>query len=164
MAKDKFPVTPAVRALRNARVDFSGHLYNYLERGGTAVATRELAIDPHTAIKTLVIEDEKNQPYLVLMHGNLEVSTKQLAHHIGVKTLTPCTPERAHKHTGYLVGGISPFGTRSNIPVYAETSIFDLPKAYINGGKRGFLVGLNPNDIARLLSPTLVEVGITAQE
>jgi Cys-tRNA(Pro) deacylase len=164
MAKDKFPVTPAIRALRQAQVDFSGHLYAYEERGGTTIAARELAIDEHAAIKTLVLEDEKSQPYLVLMHGDLEVSTKQLARHIGVKTLTPCTPEHAAKHTGYLVGGISPFGTRSSIPVYAENSIFDLPKVYINGGKRGFLVGLNPADVARVLSPTLIEVGIRAEE
>ena len=131
---------PAVHFLKQHRVPFTEHEYRYEERGGTAVSSRELGVDEHIVIKTLVMEDERKQPLIVLMHGDREVSTKNLARQIGVKTVTPCAPEVAQKHTGYLVGGTSPFGTRKSLPVYLERSIADLDRIYINGGARGFLV------------------------
>ncbi|HEX7713113.1 MAG TPA: Cys-tRNA(Pro) deacylase [Bacillota bacterium] len=160
MAKEKFPVTPAIRVLRAAGVDFQEYLYEYEERGGTAIASRELGIDEHLAIKTLIMEDENHNPLVVLMHGDREVSTKELARIIGVKSVTPCTPENASKHSGYLVGGTSPFGTRRKMPVYVEETILDLPVIYINGGKRGFLVAMNPEELNRLVDPKPVRVGI----
>jgi Cys-tRNA(Pro) deacylase len=160
MTKTKTPVTTAVRALRAAQVEFTDHLYAYEEKGGTAVSARELGVDEHAVVKTLVMEDEKKKPLIVLMHGDRQVSEKQLARVIGVKTITPCTPETAHKHTGYLVGGTSPFGTRTAMPVYMEETILDLPRIYINGGKRGFLVGIDPQEVVRLLKPVMVRVGI----
>jgi Cys-tRNA(Pro) deacylase len=160
MSKDKAPVTAAVRALREHAVAFADHLYAYEERGGTAVSARELGVDEHAVVKTLVMEDEGGAPLLVLMHGDLQVSTKQLARRMGVKSVTPCTPEAAQRHTGYLLGGTSPFGTRRKMPVYMEKSILELPRIYINGGKRGYLVGVDPRDVERLLKPALVEIGI----
>lgn len=160
MAKDKLPVTAAVRALRAAKVEFSDHPYAYEEHGGTEVCARELQVDEHAVIKTLIMEDEKKQPLVVLMHGDMKVSTRELARTIGVKTITPCAPDIANKHTGYVVGGTSPFGTRRNMPVYMESTIMDLPRIYINGGRRGYLVGMSPNDAASLLKPTLVSVAI----
>ena len=161
MAKEKFPVSPATRLLKRAKVDFTPHLYNYEERGGTAVSARELGVDEHQIIKTLVMENEQRKPLIVLMHGDLEVSTKELARSIGVKTVTPCNPETALKHTGYQVGGTSPFATRKEMPVYIENSITALPRMYINGGKRGFLVSMTPQVAIDLLKPTMVEVGIS---
>ena len=158
MTKLKTPVTTAVRALRAAKVEFTDHLYTYEEKGGTAVSARELGVDEHAVVKTLIMEDEKKKPLIVLMHGDRQVSEKQLARTIGVKTITPCTPETAHKHTGYLVGGTSPFGTRTALPVYMEQTILDLPRIYINGGKRGYLVGIDPQEVVRLLKPVLVRV------
>ncbi len=160
MSKDKTPVTPAVRVLRAAKVEFTDHLYTYEEKGGTAVSARELGVDEHSVVKTLIMEDEKKRPLIVLMHGDRQVSEKQLARFIGVKAVTSCTPDIAHKHTGYLVGGTSPFGTRTAMPVYMEATILDLPCIYINGGKRGYLVGIDPKDAVRLLKPVLVRVGI----
>jgi len=160
MTKLKTPVTTAVRALRAAQVEFTDHLYTYEEKGGTAVSARELGVDEHAVVKTLVMEDEKKKPLIVLMHGDRQVSEKQLARTIGVKTVTPCAPDTAHKHTGYLVGGTSPFGTRTAMPVYMEKTILDLPGIYINGGKRGYLVGIDPQELVRLLKPVLVRVGI----
>lgn len=160
MAKDKFPVTPAVRLLRQEKVDFTAYLYDYEEKGGTAVSARELGEDEHVMIKTLIMEDENKKPLIVLMHGNMQVSTKELARFIGVKTITPCTPETANKHTGYLVGGTSPFGTRREMPVYIEETILDLTQICINGGKRGFLVKIDPKELNRILKPTPVRVGI----
>jgi Cys-tRNA(Pro) deacylase len=160
MTKPKIPVTTAVRALRAAKVEFTDHLYTYEERGGTAVSARELGVDEHAVVKTLVMEDDRKKPLTVLMHGDRQVSEKQLARTIGVKTVTPCTPEAVHKHTGYLVGGTSPFGTRTVLPVYLEETILDLPRIYINGGKRGFLVGIDPHELVRLLRPVMVRVGI----
>lgn len=156
----KFPVTPAIRQLRQEKVEFDNHLYEYEEKGGTKVSARELQVDEFAVIKTLVMEDERKQPLIVLMHGNKHVSTKKLARDLGLKTITPCTPDIAEKHTGYQVGGTSPFGTRKKIPVYAEKTMFDLPKIYINGGKRGFLVSLDPQELIRVLKPTLVEVAV----
>ncbi len=160
MAKAKTPVTPAVRLLKQAKVDFSSHLYSYEERGGTAVSARELGIDEHQIIKTLVMEDERRKPMVVLMHGDQEVSTKGLARKVAVKSITPCNPATALKHTGYQVGGTSPFATRKTLSVYMEESIATLPLIYLNGGKRGFLVGVAPQVVIDLLKPTMVEVGI----
>ena len=159
MAKDKTPVTPAVRQLRAAGIAFTDHPYNYEEKGGTAVSSRELGVDEHAVIKTLVMEDDRKEPLIVLMHGDLQVSTKELARVIGARSVEPCKPETAQKHTGYLTGGTSPFGTRKQLPVYVEETILALPKLYINGGKRGFLVGITPADLLALLKPTPVRVG-----
>jgi Cys-tRNA(Pro) deacylase len=158
MSREKAPATTAIRALRAAGVPFTDHPYYYEEKGGTAVSARELGVDEHCVVKTLVMEDESKNPLVVLMHGDRQVSTKELARTIGVKTVTPCSPETAHKHTGYLVGGTSPFGTRKAMPVCMEESILDLPKIYINGGRRGYLVGVDPKDVARVLNPKRVRV------
>jgi len=160
MAKNKTPITPAIRLLRNEKVNFDEFTYAYEDRGGTAVSSRELGVDEHSIIKTLVMEDENKQPLIVLMHGDREVSTKNLARLIGAKSISPCSPETAFKHTGYQVGGTSPFGTRKSMPVYMEQTISELPKIYINGGKRGFLVSLDPREVVRILQPALVQVGI----
>ncbi len=159
MGKDRTPVTPATRLLKQAKIDYTRHLYNYEERGGTAVSARELRVEESFVIKTLVMEDEKSNPLIVLMHGDREVSTKALARAINVKTVSPCTAETARKQTGYQVGGTSPFATRKTLPVYMEKTILGLEKIYINGGKRGFLVGLSPQVVIDLLAPTLVDVG-----
>jgi len=156
----KPPVTPAVRLLRAHAVAFDEHLYRYEERGGTRVSARELSVDEHAVVKTLVMQDERGSPLIVLMHGDREVSTKQLARAIGCKQVEVCSPDVAHRHSGYLVGGTSPFGTRKAMAVYMERTIRDLPRVYINGGARGFLVSMAPADIERVLSPTLVDVGI----
>lgn len=160
MAKDKTPVTPAVRQLRAENVNFSDHPYPYEEKGGTAVSARELGVDEHCVIKTLVMEDECKQPLIVLMHGDRQVSTKELARIMGVKQVCPCTPESAHKYTGYMVGGTSPFGTRRTMPIYMEAGISTLERIYINGGKRGYLVSMTPAELSRVLQPILVTVGI----
>ena len=156
--KEKSPVTPAIRQLRAAGVSFTDHLYEYEDKGGTAVSARSLDVDEHSVVKTLIMEDDGKEPLVVLMHGDKQVSTKELARMIGVKTISPCTPETAHRHTGYMVGGTSPFGTRKTLPVYMERTILELPRIYINGGKRGYLVGLDPQDAMRLLRPVLVTV------
>jgi len=160
MSHSRAPVTPAVRALREQAVAFTDHLYPYEERGGTAVSARELGVPEHAVVKTLVMEDERRNPLLVLMHGDQKVSTQRLARLLGVKDVRPCDPAVANRHTGYLVGGTSPFGTRRAMPVYMERSIMDLERIYLNGGKRGYLVGLPPAEAARVLSPVLVEVGV----
>ena len=160
MSRDKLPVTPAIRILREKGLTFTEHPYKYEDKGGTAVCARELHVDEHSVIKTLVMEDDARHPFIVLMHGDMEVSTKDLARHMGVKRVTPCAPETAQKHTGYLVGGISPFGTRRSMPVYMEETIVGIPRIYINGGRRGLLVGLDPHEVVRLLAPTQVRVGI----
>ena len=152
--------TPAIHFLREHKVPFAEHAYRYEERGGTAVSSRELGVDEHSVIKTLVMEDECKQPLVVLMHGDKEVSTKNLARQIGAKTVSPCAPDVAQKHSGYLVGGTSPFGTRKKMPVYLERSVADLDRIYINGGARGFLVSLAPSDLIRVLSPTLVDAAM----
>jgi Cys-tRNA(Pro) deacylase len=149
--------TPAIHFLRAHQVAFTEHAYRYEERGGTAVSARELGVDEHVVIKTLVMEDDRKQPLIVLMHGDREVSTKNLARQTGRKTVVPCDPEVAQKHSGYLVGGTSPFGTRKTMPVYMERTIADLNRIYINGGRRGFLVALAPAEVIRVLSPTLVD-------
>ena len=139
---------------------FTEHEYRYEERGGTAVSSRELGVDEHSVIKTLVMEDENKKPLIVLMHGDREVSTKNLARQVGAKTVSPCAPDMAERHTGYTVGGTSPFGTRKPLPVFMEKTIADLDRIYINGGRRGFLVSLSPADLIRILSPTLVEAAV----
>jgi Cys-tRNA(Pro) deacylase len=141
-------------------VTFCEFSYRYEERGGTSVAARELGVPEHAVVKTLVMEDDANSPLIVLMHGDREVSTKALARQIGARSVAPCKPEVATRHTGYLVGGTSPFGTRKPLSVYIERSILDLPTIYINGGSRGFLLGVAPADVVSLLGATTVEVGI----
>jgi Cys-tRNA(Pro) deacylase len=155
-----YPVTPAVRLLREKKVEFEPHLYQYEEHGGTRHSAESLGIDEHAVVKTLVMETEARKPLIVLMHGDREVSTKNLARTIGAKSVQPCDPQTAQKHTGYLVGGTSPLGTRAKLPVYAERTIFALPEIYINGGKRGFLVAINPRDLRALLPVEEVEVAI----
>ncbi len=158
-AKAKAPVTPAVRALRAAGVAFTDRLYAYEERGGTAASARELGVDEHAVVKTLVMEDQDRAPLIVLMHGDMTVSTCNLGRAIGARSIVPCDPAVAQRHTGYLVGGTSPFGTRRTMPVYMEHSITGLQRIFVNGGKRGYLVGVSPADVVRLLQPLLVTVG-----
>lgn len=158
---EKYPVTSAVRVLRAERVPFEPHPYDYVERGGTAHSAAALGVDEHCVIKTLIMEDESKRPLVVLMHGDRQVSTKALARHLGVKTISPCAPEVADRHSGYQVGGTSPFGTRRKMPVYMQESIAALPRIYINGGKRGFLVAISPKDAQRVLSAVLVDVATT---
>jgi len=154
------PETPATVFLRKHGVAHSNHLYAYEEHGGTKVSARELNVPEHSVVKTLVMEDENAKPLIVLMHGNCKVSTKELARQIGVKKVAPCKPEDALRHTGYMVGGCSPFGTKKKLPILMEKTILDLSLIYINGGKRGYLVGVHPHDILRVLEPKIVEVAL----
>ncbi|MBS1151660.1 MAG: aminoacyl-tRNA deacylase [Myxococcaceae bacterium] len=151
--------TPATGFLRAHRVVYAEHVYPYVEKGGTAASSAALGVDEHAVVKTLVMEDEEKAPWLVLMHGDLQVSLKALARALGKKRVEPCKPEVAQRHTGYLVGGTSPFGTRKRLPVCCEETIGALPKLYINGGKRGFLVSLTPAELVRVLQPRLVRCG-----
>ena len=160
MKNEHAPETPATRFLRSHGIAHSNHLYAYEEHGGTRVSARELNVDEHAVVKTLIMEDEHARPLIVLMHGDRKVSTKELARQIGCKKVEPCKPEVANRHTGFLVGGTSPFGTKKKMPVYIEKSILDLPLIYINGGKRGYLVGVHPHDIVRTLSPVAVEAAL----
>jgi Cys-tRNA(Pro) deacylase len=155
-----YPVTAAVRLLREKKVEFEPHLYDYVERGGTHHSAEALGVDEHAVVKTLVMETEAHRPLVVLMHGDREVSTKQLARRLGVKSVHPCDFASAQRHTGYLVGGTSPFGTRTRLAVYVERTIFELPVIYINGGKRGFLVSIEPKVLRDLLPIEEVEVAI----
>ena len=157
---DTGPETPATKFLHKHRIAHSNHLYEYEEHGGTKVSARELNVAEHAVVKTLVMEDENAKPLIVLMHGDRKVSTKELARQIGVKKVGPCTPEDALRHTGYMVGGCSPFGTKKILPVHLEKSILDLPLVYINGGRRGYLVGVHPHDILRVLNPKTVEAAL----
>jgi Cys-tRNA(Pro) deacylase len=156
----KAPSTQATRLLKQAGIPYTEHLYRYEDKGGTAVSARELGVPEHAVIKTLVMEDEKGAPLIVLMHGDREVSTKELARQIGAKAVQPCKPEVAQRHSGYLVGGTSPFGTKKAMPIHAEASLFDLPRIYLNGGSRGFLVGLEPKDLDGVLRVNRVSVAI----
>ncbi|MBA3902998.1 MAG: Cys-tRNA(Pro) deacylase, partial [Rhodocyclaceae bacterium] len=151
MKQEHAPETPATQFLRQHRVAYSSHFYEYEEHGGTRVSARELNVDEHAVVKTLVMEDEQAKPLIVLMHGDRKVSTKNLARQIGAKSVSPCKPEAAQRHTGYMVGGTSPFGTKKKLPVYVEKTILDLPLIYINGGRRGYLVGVQPHEIMRVL-------------
>jgi Cys-tRNA(Pro) deacylase len=162
MAKEKFPVTPAIRALRTGGIPFTSYLYAYEEKGGTAASARELGVDEHAVIKTLIMEDDQKKPLIILMHGDCQVSTRELARSISARSVTPCTPEAASRHSGYLVGGTSPFGTRQPLPIYIEASILALDRIYINGGKRGYLVALNPQDLVKILKPIAVTVAISS--
>ena len=154
------PETQATKFLREHAVSYTPHLYAYEEHGGTKVSARELDVDEHAVIKTLVMEDETTKPLIVLMHGDCKVSTKELARQAGCKKIEPCQPDVANRHTGFLVGGTSPFGTKRRMPVYLEKSILELPLIYINGGRRGFLVGITPQALMQALSPQLVEVAL----
>ena len=156
MAKIKYPVTAAIRSLRSANATFTPHLYTYEEHGGTASAALQLGVPEARVIKTLVMETDAGQALIVLMHGDREVSLKTMARLLSVKTVTPCSPETATRHTGYLVGGTSPFGTRTPVPIYMEQSIGECATVFINGGKRGFLVELTPEEVVRLLQPQMV--------
>jgi Cys-tRNA(Pro) deacylase len=152
------PVTTAIRALREAKISFEPKLYPYVDHGGTAHSAKELGVPEHAVIKTIVMETDAKKPLVVLMHGDFDISAKQLARHIGVKSVAPCSPDTATRHTGYMVGGTSPFGMRKPLPVYAEESIFELQELYINGGRRGLLVKLAPADLDALLKPIHVRV------
>ena len=156
------PETPATKFLKTHRIAHSNHLYNYEEHGGTKVSARELNVAEHAVVKTLIFEDEQSKPLIILMHGNCKVSTKELARQIGCKKVEPCKPEVANRHTGYLVGGTSPFGTKKSMPIYMEKTILQLTLIYINGGRRGFLVGVHPHDILRSLNPKVVEAALRA--
>jgi Cys-tRNA(Pro) deacylase len=152
------PVTSAIRFLREHHVEFIERPYKYEEKGGTKVSAKELGVEEHLVIKTLVMEDDRKVPLIVLMHGDREVSTKELARVIGVRSVSPCTPETALKHTGYMVGGISPFGTKKPLPVYVEEAILSLPRIYINAGRRGLLCEISPSDLVKVLNPVPVNV------
>jgi Cys-tRNA(Pro) deacylase len=136
--------TPATQLLRLRGVTFTEHVYDYVERGGTAESARQLGVDEHEVIKTLVMQDDRAEPLIVLMHGDASVSTKNLAREIGVKSVEPCKPDVAQRHSGYLVGGTSPFGTRKTMPVFVEAGVLEMPRILINGGRRGYLVGIAP--------------------
>lgn len=156
------PETQATLFLRQHQIAHSDHLYAYENHGGTAVSSRELNVPEHAVVKTLVMQDEAAKPIIVLMHGDCKVSTKELARQIGCKKVEPCKPEIAQKHTGYMVGGTSPFGTKKALPIFIEKSILTLPRFYINGGKRGYLVGIHPQDLVKALNPTIVEVALAS--
>jgi Cys-tRNA(Pro) deacylase len=158
--KPEIPITPAVRFLRSKEVAFTPHFYPYEEHGGTGRAASMLKVPEHNVIKSLVMEAENRRPFIVLQHGDYQVSTKQLARILGVKRIVPCEEAVAQKHTGYQVGGTSPFGTRKTMPVYVEKSILALDRLYINGGKRGFLVEIVPDDLLRTLPVQAVEVAL----
>ncbi len=155
-----YPITQAIRFLREKKVDFVPHLYDYVEKGGTAESARQLGVNEHAIVKTLVFETNERKPLIVLMHGDRQVSTKNLARHLGVKSVEPATPEKASKWTGYLVGGTSPFGLKTQMPIYVEKTIFNVGSIYINGGKRGFLVEIEPRVLKEILKINEVEVGI----
>ncbi|MDR3482655.1 MAG: Cys-tRNA(Pro) deacylase [Burkholderiaceae bacterium] len=158
--KDHVSETPATQFLRKAGVAFSEHPYQYEEHGGTEVSARELGVDEHHVVKTLVMQDEAAKPLIVLMHGDRKVSTKNLARQIGCKSVEPCKPEVASRHSGYQVGGTSPFGTRKPMPIYIERSILALDKIYINGGRRGYLVGIAPSAMQTILKLTAVDCAL----
>jgi Cys-tRNA(Pro) deacylase len=160
MSSQKISVTPAIRQLKAEAVSFSLHPYAYEEKGGTATASAALGVTEHGVIKTLVMEEDSGSPFIVLMHGDKQVSAKALARQLGVKTVQPCAPRKAEKITGYTVGGISPFGTRLSLPVYMEASVAELPEIFINAGKRGLLLSMSPQDLIRILHPVLVTVAI----
>ena len=152
--------TPATQFLRRQGVPYTEHPYHYVEHGGTGQSALQLGVPEHQVVKTLVMEDDRARPLLVLMHGDRQVSTKNLARQIGVKSVEPCKPEVAQRHSGYLIGGTSPFGTRKPMPVYVEASILALPRICINGGRRGFLVGLDPTQLSRLLDAHPVQCAL----
>lgn len=156
------PTTPAIRVLRQHGVEFTSHEYRYEEHGGTRVAADQLGVDEHAVVKTMVLEDEAGHPFLMLMHGDREVSTKRLARQTGSRTVRSCDVGAAERHTGYQIGGISPFGTRKRLPVFVEASILDLPAIYINGGRRGCLVRIAPGELTRVLGAVAIEAATDA--
>jgi Cys-tRNA(Pro) deacylase len=149
--------TPATQLLRRNKVDFGEHPYDYVEHGGTEESARQLGVDEHRVVKTLVMEDEHAKPLIVLMHGDRTVSTKNLARQTGAKRIEPCKPEVANRHSGYLVGGTSPFGTKKAMPVYVESTILDFDVIYLNGGRRGYLISIDPNTLTALLNAKPVQ-------
>lgn len=155
-----FPITPAIRYLRGKKIEFVPHLYNYVEKGGTAESARQLGVDEHAVVKTIVFETSEKKAVIVLMHGDREVSEKNLARHLGVKSVAPASPERALKWTGYQFGGTSPFGLKTPMPIYVESTIFDLDRIYINGGKRGFLIEIEPAALHTSIEIDLVSSAI----
>lgn len=156
----KTSATPATTFLDKQGVAYTEHFYEYVEHGGTGVSSSALGVPEHEVVKTLVMETESGEPLVVLMHGDRKVSTKELARIARVKRIFPCKPEDAQRHSGYLVGGTSPFGTRKKMPVYLERSVLQLPRIYINGGRRGYLLGMEPGEIVRVLAPVLVDVAL----
>ena len=156
----KTSATPATVFIAKHGVAFTEHHFEYVEHGGTAHTSSALGVPEHQVVKTLIMEDEKGEPLVVLMHGDRKVSTKELARAAGMKRVAPCKPEAATRHSGYLIGGTSPFGTRKSMPVYLERSVLDLPRIYINGGRRGYLLGMDSSELVRLLSPVLVDVAL----
>jgi Cys-tRNA(Pro) deacylase len=158
--RERVSETPATAFLRKHGVAFSEHVFEYEDHGGSRLAARELGIDEHAMVKTLVMEDERKQPLIVLMHGDRSVSTKNLARQAGAKRIESCRPDVAQRHSGYQIGGTSPFGVRKSMPVYLEKTVLALPKIYINGGRRGYLVGIAPAELVRVLKPVMVEVGL----
>lgn len=160
MKRPSHTETPATLFLKANGVAYTEHFYDYVEHGGTSVSSARLGVDEHHVVKTLMMEDDKGAPLVVLMHGDRKVSTRNLARQIGAKRVEPSKPEAAQRHSGYMVGGTSPFGTRKKLPVYLERTVLDLDRIWINGGRRGFLVCIAPQEIVRTLAPTLVEVAI----
>jgi Cys-tRNA(Pro) deacylase len=152
--------TPATAFLAGHGITYTEHEFEYIEHGGTSHSSTSMGVPEHEVIKTLVMEDERAEPLIVLMHGDRKVSTKELARQAGVKKIVPCKPEVATRHSGYLIGGTSPFGTRKRMPIYLERSVLELPRIYINGGRRGYLLGMDPGVLTRLLAPVLVEVAL----
>ena len=152
--------TPATQVLRGAGVSFTEHVYDYVDHGGTGESSRQLGVSEHEVVKTLVMQDDRAQPLIVLMHGDCQVSTKNLARAIGVKGVEPCKPEVAQRHSGYLVGGTSPFGTRRPMPVYVEASVLELPRILINGGRRGYLLGIAPSVLTEMLGARPVQCAL----
>ena len=154
--------TPATRFLKQHQVPYAEHVYDYVEHGGTGESARQLGVDEHAVVKTLVMQDEQARPLIVLMHGDRTVSTRNLARQAGHKRVEPCKPEVAHRHTGFLVGGTSPFGTRKALPVFVERTVLALPRIYVNGGRRGYLVSIEPAVLARLLAARPVDCALAA--
>ena len=152
--------TPATQMLRGAGVVYTEHLYDYVDRGGTAQSARQLGVPEHEIVKTLVMQDDRAQPLIVLMHGDCQVSTKNLAREIGAKSVEPCKPEVAQRHSGFLIGGTSPFGTRKAMPVYVEATVLDLPRILINGGRRGYLLGMAPRVLVEVLGARAVRCAL----
>ncbi len=158
--KDKVPSTNAIRYLNEKKVPYTPMFYKYIEHGGTKVSAKELGVDEHKVIKTLIMENDRKEFFIILMHGDKEVSLKNMARFMDTKTVQPCKPEVANRHSGYLVGGTSPFGTRTKMKVYIEKTILDLDKIYINGGRKGMLVEIDPKVLPDILDSQIVEVGI----
>jgi len=152
--------TPATAFLAKHGVTYAEHEFEYKEHGGTSHSSTSLGVPEYQVVKTLIMENEKGEPLVVLMHGDRKVSTKELARQAGMKRIAPCKPETATRHSGYLIGGTSPFGTRKEMPIFLERSVLDLPRIYINGGRRGYLLGMDPAELMRVLSPQLVDVAI----